>query len=217
MIPSKTILIISLLAVGSVSLSAPRKSSRIINAVGITGGITYSNQKWNFSNPDSKQRNKYLLGFNGSVFAEWLSTDYTSIITELQYNQKGTKESGTSNKNKLIYLCFNNFYRIRYDMDAILPYVLIGPRVEYLLSQGTSSPAITSSFRKIHVTASVGVGVEFVSSGKIKFFTEAHFNPDVMKSYKDSNLSIRAKAFELRIGLKYTFGEDRVNCPRVYK
>lgn len=200
----------------AVSASSPR----VLNAIGITGGVTFSKQKWNFSDPDYTQRNKFIMGFNGSVMAELFSRDYTSVISELQYNQKGTTEKdslGSKLKNKVNYLCWNNFYRIRYDMDAIIPYILIGPRLEYALSQSTASPAITGSFSKIHVTASVGAGIEFVSYGDIKFFTEAHFNPDVMRSYKQGNLSIRTTAYEIRIGLKYVFGDKRSACPPVYK
>jgi len=98
-----------------------------------------------------------------------------------------------------------------------MPYILIGPRLEYELSQATTSPAISGSFRKIHVTASVGAGVEFINYGNIKFFTEAHFNPDVMRSYKRENLSIRTTAYEIRVGLKYVFGDKKYACPPVYK
>jgi hypothetical protein len=206
------------LAYGSLTFSA--SSSRIVNAIGISGGVTFSKQKWNFSDPSFTEKNKFILGYNASILAELFSKDYTSIISELQYNQKGTVEKdtlGNKYKNKVNYLCFNNFFRIRYEMDAIIPYILFGPRLEYVLSQATSSPAITGSFKKIHVTASIGAGVEFVSYGNIKFFTEAHFNPDVMRSYKQGSLAIRTTAYELRVGLKYVFADKKYACPPVYK
>jgi hypothetical protein len=191
----------------------PRRKMKVLAAVGATGGITFSNEKWRITDPKLKQRNKYIFGFNGSVFAELFEYDYTSVISELQFNQKGTVEKGTSNRNKMNYLCFNNFFKIRYDLPSMYPYILMGPRVEYLLSQGISSPIITDNFRKLHVTASVGAGVEFVGYSRLRFFTEAHFNPDVMRSYKHSDLAIRAKAFELRVGLKFVFGDKKIPCP----
>ena len=106
---------------------------------------------------------------------------------------------------------------MRYDMENMFLYMLVGPRLEYELSQETASPVITSSFRKIHVTGSVGAGVELVSYGDIKFFTEVHFNPDGMNSYKHGNLSIRTTAYEIRLGLKYVFSDKHSTCPTFYK
>ena len=196
-------------------------SPRVLNAIGITGGVTFSNQKWKMSDTSGThtQRNLFIRGYNGSVFAELFSRDYTSFITELQFNQKGSTEKDTAGnkfKDKVNYICFNNFFRIRYDMDRIIPYILFGTRLEYALSQSTTSPAITGSFKKIHVTASVGAGIEFINYGNIKFFTEAHFNPDVMRSYKQGNLSIRTTAYEIRVGLKYIFSDKKWACPPVY-
>src|SRR5262245_59175125 len=81
-------------------------SSRILNAIGITGGVTFSDQKWKFSSPDATQRNKFIIGFNGSIMAELFARDYTSIISELQYNQKGCTEKDTAGnrfRNKVNY------------------------------------------------------------------------------------------------------------------
>lgn len=212
-------LVICLFNVVSVFNSFSASTPRILNAIGVTGGVTFSKQKWNFSDPDFTRRNKFIRGYNGSVMAELFSRDYTSLISELQFNQKGTKEIdtiGNTYANKVNYICFNNFYRIRYEMDRIIPYILIGPRLEYSLSQATASPSITGSFKKIHVTASAGAGVEFVNYGNIKFFVEGHFNPDIMRSYKQENLSIRTTAYEIRVGLKYVFTDKKWDCPPVY-
>jgi hypothetical protein len=90
--------------------------------------------------------------------------------------------------------------------------VMVGPRLEYALAQGTSSPVITGSFLPFHVSAAVGGGLEFVSYTNFKFFVEGFYNPDIMPAYIDPLLHINNKAFELRIGLKYEFAGRKETC-----
>lgn len=101
-------------------------------------------------------------------------------------------------------------------MFAIIPYVLIGPRLEYNLKQRMQTPEATASFLKLHVSPAVGAGVEFVSYSQIKFFVEAFYNPDfpIQDAYIQPELHIRNINWELRVGLKYEFlSRESCNTP----
>jgi hypothetical protein len=189
-------------------------SAQLINGYALTGGVSYGNQKFVFSNPAAVERKKYLLGYNGSFFIEWSNRDYVRWVTEFQYNEKGSidKQDTAKYTNKLQYGCFNNYLKLRYELISFIPYLLIGPRVDFVASQGTSSPVITDKFKPVHVSLAAGGGIEFISYGDLKFFMELFYNPDIDKAYKLSTLSIFNKNFEFRIGLKYVTGDRKNRC-----
>ncbi len=182
-----------------------------IQGVGITIGGTRSNQKWNYQVPDIKVKQKYINGFNGSFFLEYLNNDYIRLITEIQFNQKGTKDNQVTNKGakyRLNYFSFNNFLKIRQEGYDYTPYFLIGPRLEYLFTSNHILP-----MRPLHVSMSMGAGCEFMFWSPWVPFIELNFNPDLMKAYTVPTLDIKNKAFELRAGFKYVIGPAH-NCPK---
>jgi hypothetical protein len=196
---------------------ALQSNAQLLNSVGVTIGATAANQKFFFYDPAAISRKKYIFGFNASEFGEFFSHDYARWVTEIQYNQKGSidKETQRNYPNQLQYLCWNNYLKLRYEMYSVIPYILVGPRLEYTLVQGTSSPAITNRFLPLHVSAAVGGGVEFVSYYNFKFFVEGFYVPDIMPSEIQPGMHIMNKDFELRIGLKYEFAgrKERCNTP----
>ncbi len=185
--------------------------------MGITAGVSAGNQKFYFYDPNSISRKKYGFGFNASVFLEFFSHDHVRWVSEIQFNQKGSidKRPEATYPNHLQYLCWNNYLKLRYEMYSIIPYILIGPRLEYDLTQKTTSPEITSKFLKLHVSPAVGAGLEFVSFTNFKFLVEAFYNPDlIMPAYVRPGLHVQNQNFELRVGLKYEFGRrERCNTP----
>jgi hypothetical protein len=195
-------------------LSFFQSSAQFVNSLGVTIGATAANEKFKFREPPSISRKNYIFGFNASIFLECMSHDNVRWVTEIQYNQKGSidKQQEGSYANQLQYLCWNNYLKFRYEMYRIIPYVMVGPRLEYTLAQGTSSPAITGSFLPLHVSAAVGGGLEFVSYTNFKFFVEGFYNPDIMPAYVNPGLHINNKAFELRVGVKYEFAGRKESC-----
>lgn len=192
--------------------------AQFLNSIGITGGVSYSTQKFLYRDPDEIIKKKYKWGFNGSVFAEFFSHDYVRWVSEIQYNQKGSKDkqADTTYRNRLQYLNWNNYLKIRYELFSIIPYVLIGPRLEYNLTQRMQTRGIEGSFLKLHVSPAVGAGIEFVSYGHIKFLVEAFYNPDfpLQDAYIRPELHIRNINYELRVGLKYEFtSKEHCNTP----
>ena len=131
-------------------------------------------QKWFLTYPDDSReiiKKKNIFGFNGSLRAEFIDNDVIKWVTEFQFNQKGCKDKTDSAtfKNKLNYLCWNNFLKFQYETFDGYPYILLGPRVEYTLTQATQSPPITGAFQKFNFSWSVGAGFE-----KIVYRSEEH-------------------------------------------
>ena len=193
---------------------ALQSRAQFLNSLGVTLGATAANEKFKFHDPLLLSRKSYVFGMNASVFLELFSHDNARWVTEIQYNQKGSldKQPEASYGNRLQYISWNNYLKLRYEMYSIIPYIMVGPRLEYTLSQGTTSPAITGSFLPLHVSAAAGGGVEFVSYTNFKFFVEAFYNPDIMPAYVNPALHVTNSAFELRVGLKYEFAERKERC-----
>jgi hypothetical protein len=179
-------------------------------------GIGAGNQKFFYHDPLALSRKKYIVGFNASVFGEFFSHDNIRWVTEIQYDQKGSidKRPEGSYGNSLQYLSWNNYAKIRYEMYSIIPYIMIGPKLEYRLSQAESSPDAQGAFKPLHVSAALGGGLEFVSYSNFKFLVEAFYNPDVSAAYVSAPLHVKNKNIELRVGVKYEFGrKESCNTP----
>ncbi|MGZ4157159.1 MAG: hypothetical protein ACXVED_08355, partial [Bacteroidia bacterium] len=188
--------------------------AQLLNSVGITAGVSAGNQKFFFHDPLAISNKKYIVGFNASIFAEFFSQDYARWVTEIQYDQKGSvdKEPNQNYPNQLQYLSWNNYLKLRYEMYRIIPYIMIGPKLEYNLVQSTTSPIIAAPFLPLHVSGAFGGGVEFVSFTNFKFLVEAFYNPDLMPAEIQPGLHIQNKNIELRIGLKYEFAGHKERC-----
>jgi hypothetical protein len=192
---------------------ALQSRAQFVNSIGVTVGVGAGNQKFYFHDPVSISRKKYIVGFNASVFGEFFSHDNLRWVTEIQYDQKGSidKQPEGNYGNSLQYLSWNNYLKIRYEMYSIIPYIMVGPKLEYRLSQAESSPAAQGPFLPLHVSGAFGGGLEFVSYSNFKFLVEAFYNPDLMPAYISSPVHVKNKNIELRVGVKYEFGR-RESC-----
>lgn len=184
--------------------------AQFIKGFGATAGATFSKHKWYQGNPESIAKKKYIAGANASGFIEYIDHKYYRMISELQYNMKGAREKNDSLGGlsyRANYVSFNNFFKIRQELYDVTPYALAGPRVEFLLN------STISGMRTVHLTASGGVGMEFLYTRPWIIFAEIQYNPDVMKARNADLLSIRQNAWEIRVGLKYE-RKKKVDCPR---
>lgn len=193
---------------------------QFFQGIGITAGGTLAKQKWFIAMPDQSTeiiKKKNIIGFNGSVRGEFINSEYVRWVTEFQFNQKGCKDKTDSAtfRNRLNYVCWNNFLKLQYETYQGFPYVLFGPRVEYTITQATTSPAITGAFQKFNFSLSAGVGFEKIVFSNFKPFIELHWNPDTpfYYAYKTDPLDVRNRAWELRIGIIYRPGS--ADCPGV--
>ena len=200
-------------------------NAQFFQGIGITVGGTKAKQKWFLAMPDASTetiKKKNILGFNGSLRAEFINSDYVRWVTEFQYNQKGCKDKTDSAtfRNRLNYICWNNFLKLQYETFDGYPYILLGPRVEYTLTQAAASPAITGTFQKFNFSWGAAIGYEKIVYSYFKPFIEFHYNPDTPFYYAYSNeaswggLQIRNRAWELRIGLIFRPG-GHDDCPAV--
>jgi hypothetical protein len=207
--------------------------SQFIQGYGITGGLTWCTERWNYHAVSQTETKDFHLGMNASAFLEM--GDYYNIrwISEIQYNRKGAKDEFpyyVVKNNEITYLSWNNFAKFRRELENTTPYIIAGGRLEYKFSTinggFTDSPSVSiASFALLHVCVSAGAGMEFFIHSTISPFIEAQYFTDIpMIPYAeayvnkgDQDLHIRNHGIELRIGFKFYFiGNDKDKCPPVY-
>ena len=193
---------------------------QFFQGIGITAGVTKAKQKWFLTMPDASTqtiKKKNIIGFNGSLRAEFIDNEYIRWVTEFQFNQKGCKDKGDSAtyRNRLNYICWNNFLKLQAETYPGFIYLLLGPRVEYTMTQATKSPAITGAFQKFNFSWGAAIGFEKIVFGQVKPFVELHYNPDTpfYYAYNTDPLDVRNRAWELRIGI--ILRTANASCPGV--
>jgi len=191
-------------------------NAQFLSGYGFTAGGTGATEVFDFENSTKGLKMKHRYGFNASVFLEFFSHPNMKWLSELQFNQKGARDilfQGNLQDSRTNYLCFNNFLKYRIEGYDFSPYVLAGPRLEYLV--GKSGPY---NYNKLHYSVSVGLGSEFNFKDPWIYFVEFHYNPDVSKSYSDKEVKIVNRAVELRLGIKYNLlsQKDFDACPPVF-
>lgn len=202
--------------------------AQFLNSVGIAGGITYGDHKWDPSEFNTQERS--LLGFNIAALAEFSQNKRFRWRVEVEYNQMGSKELVyTMYKNRTTYITLNNYLKIQYRLDWFMPYLLIGPRLEYLLINSPQKYGDDiGAFPKIWFTGAVGVGFEFVNKSLFRPFIEGFYNRDILPSNRSKytvpgtppyevTQTIYYIGLEARVGIRYIFdySKRKAKCPKV--
>jgi len=204
-----------------------REKHTIVSAYGAAFGLTYGKQIWDPEGPLAQER--YMLSWNAAGLVEFFRHTHYRWRMELEYNKMGTKElyyppSSALVVNKTNYIQFNNYLKIIYKEYKVIPYLLIGPRVEYLFVRKASVyPEIIGQFHSFQVTASVGAGFEIAWNHALRPFMEGFYNHDILPSLQTVAspsqpilTTINYHAWELRIGLKYFIAKGKGDaCPPV--
>ena len=110
-------------------------------------GPTFSKLNWRNSMVQGIMFNKNVTGFNASIGVEYLNFKYFNLHSNVGFIQKGGKdsisvtgsqgevESKEEFKIKLNYLTLNTNIEFKLPIiKFITPYVLIGPRLDYMIS-----------------------------------------------------------------------------------
>ena len=208
---------------------------------GFFGSGTSSKHEYRNMDTDRKNDSLYLpyfypqthiskerLSWGAGAFLE-LGLDKVRWQTELAYMNKGAKEmalvnpftgerSGNYQPNKMTYIQWNNYLKFYNPIfSAAHWYWMAGLRLEYLFRQSTPVFSdFSGNFPKFWFSGDVALGYEFPLFRRLHAFSEFHWNPDLI-SRKQDNTKIRARTFELRVGIVIRQKKrsiDDCNAPR---
>ncbi len=166
--------------------------------------------------PPTKRR----LGFNIGVFAEWFNLPFVSLVTQVEYDQRGYQQGyyggyvGPNGpvlsyvNNRIDYLSVPVLAKFKYPSVDPQPYVLIGVRADFKESYHRSivydypTAPPYSQFKSTMLGATVGTGVTLQRVIPIPLLLELRYNFDFADSFFSGNLSMRNNAYDLWMGVE---------------
>ena len=198
--------------------------AQIINGFGaFVSGTSSRHQYVNSNNPDEfpkrilipeSHRSSERVSWGVGVVAELFNFFGCRWQSEFEYINKGAIEKNElisiennnrrENTNKYAYIGFNNFIKYRLELINFTGSFLLGARAEYMLSKSTPAyESVASNFKNLTFSPDIGIGFEPFTIGKLKYFTELHYNPDVLKQYDKNSITATNRTWELRIGIMF--------------
>ncbi len=200
-----------------------KTNAQVIRSVGIKSGISLSKQTWTYKIIDKKLKKDNRIGLNLALNFEWFNNDYFTLITDIGYIQKGCKEeimmttvdnpeSGPLKTfdTRFDYLYFSPQLKFRKEFARIVPYVFVGPRIDYQLSYKSDFDysVIENNFEKIILGLNYGLGVEYLIKGiglNVEFHHFYDFT-DIMntdQTQTNTGGKIKNNALTINLGIKY--------------
>ncbi len=199
--------------------------SQFFSGFGIKGGVTLSNQKHEYKKFDYKPGLKYIVGFNGSLFAEFLRSNHFSAVIESGFEQRGytlvyttTNEFGVPlQDNKVFertnYITTGLLLKIKAPSNKISPYLIIGPKLDFFLGYSVKPEDESTTlygfdypldeFKKVNYSLNLGAGMEFSKLFPFKTFVELNYSPPINTSFNSEWLEVKEHYFNVKIGINF--------------
>lgn len=205
-------------------LMATMGSAQFIHSTGIKGGVSISNQNWEYGN--SMERNTdYRVGYYAGISAEMLRSKFFSLTADIGYIQKGMQEEWMiTNENnpegtgetrtmdsRFDYLSFSPAAKFFYPFGDFAPYLVAGPRMDYYLGDKSDlgSPSTADEFNNLTLGLSYGIGAEY-QLNNIILLLEVQHQPDFTRfididpSATNVGVSASNTALVVNLGIKYS-------------
>jgi|WetSurMetagenome_2_1015567.scaffolds.fasta_scaffold441284_1 hypothetical protein len=209
--------IVSILAVVLIGLQeAP---AQLVKTFGFKAAVTSADQEFKYSQFSTELNMKRRVGFNVGVFLEWFDMPYLSMISQVEYAERGMgmefmvtgsegpEVLGTKTVfSRVDYISIPILLKFRLQYSLITPYLLAGPRLDILAGYQSPDGVFNSVYDKFkHTTlgGSVAVGVQIQSLLPVTILTEARFNLDFEDSYETNLLKVRNNSFDFWLGVAF--------------
>ena len=185
---------------------------------GLKAGLSVSDQSYDYTVPGLNVDRLNQTGIAAGIFINLNFSPLTSVRFGVDYIQKGsaievdltTPQSPTvigtlRFEDRLDYLSFNLLATPSLiKTPPISPYLIVGPRVDFLISSDTYIETLTSDKLKSGIFgASVGAGFKFSIASTSSLFVEAVYQPDFSDTFKINTLTIKNKSFLISAGVLF--------------
>jgi len=177
--------------------------------LGIKIGSTISNQSWEYQNLNfDREFDNWMGGYFG-IYYQLLEKKPFTIYAELSFSTMGTKEQIQgeivwentqgyvdteliSLINKFSFCSAAIIGRLKPNVDRIIPYLCIGPRVDYLIDKKSNYNSIViKEFETFGYGLVYGVGLEINLFHSNNIIFESTLNTDLSYLYKTDVLSVK--------------------------
>jgi hypothetical protein len=209
---------ILLLIIAASLILLSRAEAKSIRHYGLKLGIVSANQSWDYHDNGLDWERYRRVGFIGGVFAEWSGSSHLSLVTEVEYVQKGFKEvmittDGWSSQPtgkvsispRIDYLSIPLLLKMRSGDSEISVYFLAGPRIDFVVGRVGKEyySDVLDQFSSWEYGVTMGVGIEMKGLLMSSTGFELRYSPSLKKAYSSDLLSIRNSSLEfvLSVGL----------------
>jgi hypothetical protein len=194
-----------------------RAEAQLVRSVGVKVGAAVAGQEWHYSTPDINFADQYRWGYSFGGYIEWLNISTFSVLTEVFYIQKGFKQ-GIERRDasgnpigtfyllpQIDYLSVPILIKIRYEMFSFAPYLLIGPRYDYLLRTKSDGLGIVlDNLKKSDFGITIGGGFEFSNISFLNIGAEYRYSPGLQYVYSNQyGLTIQNRSMEILLTIGY--------------
>ena len=158
------------------------------------------------------------FGLAAGVFLEWFDLPLLSVITQVEYAQRGmsqdfnvTDTSGATIGtlkigNRLDYISIPIMAKARIDLGGVTPYALAGIRFDYLLGYSSDRGAFNElydAFDKSIMGGTAGAGIELKELLPVGVLAEVRYNFDLTDSYKTDLARVSNNSLDFWVGITF--------------
>jgi hypothetical protein len=195
-------------------------NGQFVKSAGLKAGISMANQSHRIDIIDYTIETELIAGPVVTLFSEFYRGKHLGLQADLSYVARGSKtsvESVTVNhlKNDLItvnegepkvsrfnYISLSPVVRYRIRGAAVTPYLLLGPRFDYLIKYETESEYPLEEQNSFILGLSGGAGVE-LSMGKLGLMAELQYQPDLSPVTNQDPLLINNNCLLFSVGINF--------------
>jgi hypothetical protein len=184
---------------------------------GLKAGVSVSDQTYDYSVAGLNVDRLNQSGMAAGIFINLNFSPLTSVRFGVDYVQKGSGidvlimtsqyvGQGTKRfEDRIDYLSINLLATPSLiKVPPISPYLIIGPRVDVLISSNTYIETLSSENLKSSIIgASVGAGFKLSIAPASSLFVEAVYQPDFSDTFKIETLTIKNKSFLISAGILF--------------
>jgi len=183
-----------------------------LNGYGLKVATTYPNYDWRTQYPSQiSPQLGTLQGYNVALYAQWFDIGYLSVVTQLEYTQRGNSSSYPweaptlirTQNNRVSYMSLPVFAKFNPLNIPVRPFILLGPRIDYLIDKQIEDVGLSfyNHLKNWVLGYSIAVGLESNKFLGVNFSVEARFNRDITNTYHGGGIEIFNKAFDVWLGV----------------
>ncbi len=193
-----------------------------LRAFGMKLGMSEASQQWVYTPAELSGLSVFdqpRRGWNAVLFAEWFTHPSLSVLTELNFIQKGAEdafiivsaESPDEIGKKIIdpridYLSFPILVKFRHAMGGTDLYCFAGPRMDLIVGRNSYGEGLVfSDFRSPEFGLSYGIGVDHSIFSNMRFGGELRHSFSPQRAYDNGLVSVRNSSYELLMSLTQVF------------
>jgi hypothetical protein len=188
-------------------------------SLGVKAGISLANQRYRITPIEYTIETEPIAGPAITLFVEAFRGDHFSFQADIGYSVKGSRSStqsvtvnhldndriivneGKMTKSLFHYLSIAPMARYRLSKDQLVPYFLLGPRLDILLRYTSDSDYPLTGQNDFVTGLTGGVGLEFTLQ-RTALFTEILYLPDLTPVTGEDPLLVKNHLISITVGVR---------------